>query len=41
MYDLNQIPYDYAMEMMNRFQELGLVDSVPEKLWMEVQNIVQ
>ena len=40
-YDLNQIPYDYAMEMMNRFQELGLVDSVPEKLWMEVQNIVQ
>ena len=40
-YDLNQIPYDYTVEVTNRFKELDLVDSVPEKLWTEVHNIVQ
>ena len=40
MYDLNQIPYDYTMEMMNRFKGLDLVDRVPEELWMEVHNVV-
>ena len=39
-YDLNQIPYDYTVEMTNRFKGLDLIDSVPEKLWLEV-NIVQ
>ena len=38
-YDLNQITYDYTVEMMNRFKGLDLVDRVPEKLWMEVCNI--
>ena len=41
MYDLNQIPYDYAMEVINRFKELDLVDNVPEELWMEVHSIVK
>ena len=41
MYDLNQIPYDYTVEVMNRFKGLGLVDIVPEELWMKVHNIVQ
>ena len=40
-YDLNQIPYDYTVEVMNRFKILDLVDRVPEKLWMEVHKIVQ
>ena len=40
-YDLNQIPYDYTLEVMNRFKELDLVDTVPEELWMEVCNIIQ
>ena len=40
-YDLNQIPYDYTMEVTNRFKELDLIDRVPEELWMEVCNIVQ
>ena len=40
-YDLNQMPYDYMVEMMNRFKGLDLVDRVPEELWMEVCNIVQ
>ena len=40
-YDLNQIPYDYTVEVMNRFKELDLVDRVPEELWTEVCNIVQ
>ena len=40
-YDLNQIHYDYAVEVMNRFKGLNLVDRVPEKLWMEVCHIVQ
>ena len=40
-YDLNQIPYDYTVEVMNRFKGLDLVDRVPEELQMEVHNIVQ
>ena len=40
-YDLNQISYDYTVEVMNRFKRLDLVDRVPEKLWMEVHNFVQ
>ena len=39
--DLNQIPYDYRMEVRNRFKGLGLIDRVPEELWMEVCDIVQ
>ena len=41
MYDLNQIPYDYTVEVTNRFKGLDLTDRVPEELWMEVCNIVQ
>ena len=41
MYDPNQIPYDYTVEVTNRFKELDLIDRVPEELWMEVHNIVQ
>ena len=40
-YDLNQIPYDYTVEVRNRFKGLDLIDSVPEKLWTEVHGIVQ
>ena len=40
-YDLNQIPYDYAMEVRNRFKGLDLIDRVPDELWMEVPDIVQ
>ena len=40
-YDLNQIPYDYTVEVTNRFKGFNLVDRVPEELWMEVHNIVQ
>ena len=40
-YDLNQIPYDYTVEVRNRFKGLDLIDRVPEKLWMEVHDIVQ
>ena len=40
-YDLNQIPYDYAVEVRNRFKGLDLPDRVPEELWMEVRDIVQ
>ena len=39
-YDLNQIPYDYTMEVRNRFKGLDLIDRVPEELWTEVRNIV-
>ena len=38
MYDLNQIPYDYAVEVTNRFKGLDPVDRVPEELWMEFRN---
>ena len=40
-YDLNEIPYDYIVEVTNRSKELDLIDRVPEKLWMEVCNFVQ
>ena len=40
-YDLDQIPYDYTMEVTNKFKELNLVDRMPEELWMEVHNILQ
>ena len=40
-YDLNQIPYDYIVEVTNRFKGLYLIDRVPEELWMEVHDIVQ
>ena len=39
--DLNQIPYDYTVEMTSRFNGLDMVDRVPEELWTEVHNIVQ
>ena len=41
MYDLNQIPYDYAVEVKNRFKGLDLIDRVPDELWTEVRDIVQ
>ena len=40
-YDLNQIPYDYTVEVTDRFKGLDLIDTVPEELWMEVYDIVQ
>ena len=40
-YDLNQIPYDYTVEVRNRFKGLDLIDRVPDELWMEVGVIVQ
>ena len=40
-YDLNQIPYDYTLEVINRFQGLDLIDKVPDELWMEVRDTVQ
>ena len=40
-YDLNQIPYDYTVEVTNRFKGLDLIDRVPEELWTEVHDIVQ
>ena len=39
--DLNQIPYDYTVEVRNRFKGLDLIDRVPDELWMEVHHIVQ
>ena len=41
MYDLNQIPYDYTVEVRNRFKGLDLIDRVPDELWTEVHDIVQ
>ena len=38
-YDLNQIPYDYTVEVRNRFKGLDLIDRVPDELWMEVRDI--
>ena len=38
-YDLNQIPYDYTVELANKFKGLDLVDRMPGELWMEVWNI--
>ena len=40
-YDLNQIPYDYIVEVRNRFKGLDLKDRVPSELWTEVRDIVQ
>ena len=40
-HDLNQIPYNYTVEVTNRFKGLDLIDRVPEELWMEVPDIVQ
>ena len=40
-YDLNQIPYDYTVEVRNRFKGLDLIDRVPDKLWSEVRDIVE
>ena len=41
MYDLNKIPYDYTVEVRNRFKGLDPIDRVPDELWMEVRDIVQ
>ena len=40
-YDLNQIPYDYTVEVRNRFKGLDLTDRVPDELWTEVHDIVK
>ena len=40
-YDLNQIPYDYTVQVRNRFKRLDLIDRVPKELWTEVCDIVQ
>ena len=40
-YDLNQIPYNYTVEVRHRFKGLDLIDRVPDELWMEVCDIVQ
>ena len=40
-YDLNQISYDYTVEVRNRFKGLDLIDRVPDELWTEVLDIVQ
>ena len=40
-YDLNQIPYDYTVEVRKRFKGLDLIDRVPDELWNEVRDIVQ
>ena len=41
MYDLNQIPYDYTVEVRNRCMGLDLIDRVPDELWTEVPDIAQ
>ena len=40
-YDLNKIPYEYSVEVKNRFKGLDLIDRVPEEPWMKVHNVVQ
>ena len=40
-YDLNQITYDYTVEVRNRFKGLDLIDRVPDELWKEIRDIVQ
>ena len=40
-YDLNQIPYDYTVEVTNRFKGLDMIDRVAEELWIEVRDTVQ
>ena len=39
-YDLNQVPYNYTVEVTNRFKGLDLIDRVPEELWMEIYDVV-
>ena len=40
-YDLNQTPYDYTVEVRNRYKGLDLIDRVPDELWMKVRDIAQ
>ena len=40
-YDLNQIPYDYTVEVRNRFKGLDFIDRVPDELWTEVHDSIQ
>ena len=40
-YDLNQIPYNYTVEVTNRFKGLDLIDRMPEELWTEVHDTIQ
>ena len=40
-YDLNQIPYNYTVEVRNRFKRLDMIDRVPDEVWMEVRDTVQ
>ena len=40
-YELNQIPYDYTVEVRNRFKGLDLIDRMPDELWSEVHDVVQ
>ena len=40
-YDLNQIPYDYTLEVKNRFKGLDMIDRMPDELWTEVHDIIQ
>ena len=40
-YDLNQTPYNYTVEVRNRYKGLDLIDKVPDELWTEVRDIVQ
>ena len=40
-YDINQIPYNYTVEVTNKFKGLDLIDRLPDELWMEVQDTVQ
>ena len=40
-YDINQIPYDYTVKVINKFKGLDLIDGEPEELWMELHDIVQ
>ena len=40
-YDLNQIPYDYTVEVRNRFKGLDMIDRVPDELWTDIHDIVQ
>ena len=40
-YELDQVPYDYTVEVRNRFKELDLIDRVPDELWTEVCDILQ
>ena len=40
-YDLNQIPYDYTVEVRNRFKGLDLINRVPDELWTEVHDVVE